>query len=74
MCGTNVLDKDGISACVVLAELACYLAQDGMTLTQQLENIFDKYGKFYNIFLLNMILFRHSGEMNVQMITYSPII
>ena len=43
MCGTNVLDKDGISACVVLAELACYLAQTGVTLTQQLENIFRKY-------------------------------
>ena len=46
MCGTNVLDKDGISACVVLAELACYLAQNGVTLTQQLENIFNKYVKF----------------------------
>lgn len=47
MCGTNVLDKDGISACVVLAELACYLAQNGVTLTQQLEHIFNKYVKCF---------------------------
>ncbi|XP_046852063.1 glucose 1,6-bisphosphate synthase-like [Xenia sp. Carnegie-2017] len=44
MCGTCVLDKDGISACVVLAELACFLAQKQVLLTQQLQNIFDKYG------------------------------
>lgn len=42
MCGTNVLDKDGISACVVVAELACYIAKDGLTLTQQLEKIYEK--------------------------------
>ena len=55
MCGTNVLDKDGISACVVLAELACYLAQNGMTLTQQLENIFDKYVQFYMFFVITLV-------------------
>lgn len=44
MCGTNVLDKDGITACVVVAELACYVAQDGLTLTKQLELIYEKYG------------------------------
>ncbi|XP_028401689.1 glucose 1,6-bisphosphate synthase-like [Dendronephthya gigantea] len=61
MCGTNVLDKDGISACVVLAELACYLAQNGITLTQQLEYIFNKYGihvtcnGYYLCYDVNMI-------------------
>lgn len=44
MCGMSVVDKDGISACVVAAELACYIAQHGLTLTQQLEKIYDKYG------------------------------
>ena len=42
MCGMNVLDKDGISACVVAAELACYVAQHALTLTQQLEKIYEK--------------------------------
>jgi phosphomannomutase len=52
MCGTNVLDKDGISACVVTAELACYLAQNGVTLTQQLENIFNKYVNFIMLIVI----------------------
>ncbi|CAB4008827.1 phosphoglucomutase-2-like isoform X3, partial [Paramuricea clavata] len=72
MCGTNVLDKDGISACVVLAELACYLAQDGVTLTQQLENVFNKYGihvtsnGYYLCYDVNMIkkIFNDIRTMN----------
>ena len=39
MCGTEVLDKDGISACVRAAELISYLSQIGQTLT-------DKLGRF----------------------------
>lgn len=44
MCGTNVLDKDGVSAAVVVAEMAAHVALQGMTLKQQLENIYKEYG------------------------------
>ena len=39
MCGTTVLDKDGISAAVVVAEMASHLAETGSTVLQQLHNI-----------------------------------
>lgn len=43
MCGTTVLDKDGVSAAMVCAEMAAYLAKKGLTLTQQLELIYEKW-------------------------------
>ena len=42
MFGTNVLDKDGISAAVVMAEMAAYLSSCGLTLTQQLDNLYKR--------------------------------
>ena len=42
MFGTNVLDKDGISAMAVIGECAAVLEARGMTLTQQLHAIYDK--------------------------------
>ena len=42
MCGTTVLDKDGVSAAMVMAEMATYLAREGVTLAQQLEKIYEK--------------------------------
>ncbi|XP_064159155.1 glucose 1,6-bisphosphate synthase-like isoform X2 [Anguilla rostrata] len=44
MCGSVVPDKDGVSAAVVLAEMATYLHSQNLTLTQQLANIFHIYG------------------------------
>ncbi|XP_069059902.1 glucose 1,6-bisphosphate synthase [Pleurodeles waltl] len=44
MCGTAVLDKDGVSAAVVTAEMASYLQERNLTLVQQLANIYEKYG------------------------------
>ncbi|XP_077983669.1 phosphopentomutase-like isoform X2 [Glandiceps talaboti] len=44
MYGTQVLDKDGISAAVVLAEMATYLASNNTTLTEQLDQVYCKYG------------------------------
>ena len=43
MFGTNVLDKDGISAAAVLAEMATYLSSQGVTLTEQLNNLYKRY-------------------------------
>lgn len=42
MCGTTVLDKDGISAAMVCAEMATWLAERNITITQQLEHIYQK--------------------------------
>uniref|UniRef100_H2ZU38 Phosphoglucomutase 2 n=1 Tax=Latimeria chalumnae TaxID=7897 RepID=H2ZU38_LATCH len=44
MCSSVVLDKDGVSAAVITAELASYLATRNLTLTQQLKAIYEEYG------------------------------
>ena len=41
MCGTAVLDKDGVSAALEMAQLATMLARRGRSLAQQLQNIYD---------------------------------
>ena len=43
MCGSTVLDKDGVSAAVVTAEMAAHLAEQGVTLHQQLHKIYSTY-------------------------------
>lgn len=40
MIGTTVLDKDGISAGVRLAELAVYLDSQGLTLQKKLSQLY----------------------------------
>jgi phosphoglucomutase / phosphopentomutase len=40
MCGTNVLDKDGISAAVRVSELVAYLDKEGTTLMKKLNDIY----------------------------------
>ncbi|KAJ7990515.1 hypothetical protein DPEC_G00301140 [Dallia pectoralis] len=44
LCGSMVPDKDGVSAAVVVAEMASYLHNKDQTLHQQLQNIFEIYG------------------------------
>ncbi|XP_025409352.1 phosphoglucomutase-2 isoform X2 [Sipha flava] len=44
MCGSEVLDKDGISAAVKIAELAIYLEKENSTLSSALESIYNQYG------------------------------
>lgn len=39
-----VLDKDGVSAAAVVAEMAAYLHTKNITLNQQLQNIYEIYG------------------------------
>lgn len=41
MCGSTVLDKDGVSAAAVCAEMATYVYNQGMTLKQKLEDIYN---------------------------------
>jgi phosphomannomutase len=40
MCGTAVLDKDGVSAAVHVAELVAYLEKSGSNLQQKLAEIY----------------------------------
>ncbi|XP_020847659.1 phosphopentomutase [Phascolarctos cinereus] len=44
MCCPFVLDKDGVSAAVISAELACFLATKNLSLAQQLKAIYVEYG------------------------------
>ena len=46
MFGTMVLDKDGISAGVAIAELGAHLYDTNKTFTDLLEEIYTKYGRF----------------------------
>jgi phosphomannomutase len=41
MCGTTVLDKDGISAAAVVAEMVAYLARQGKTVLEHLNYLHD---------------------------------
>jgi phosphoglucomutase / phosphopentomutase len=40
MCGTNVLDKDGVSAAVRVSELVAHLDKEGNTLMKKLNDIY----------------------------------
>jgi len=48
MCGTAVLDKDGISAGIRAAEMAAFLSSNGMSLRDKLDELFSKYGYHIN--------------------------
>jgi len=47
MCGSKVLDKDGISAGIRVAELAAYLETIGLTLSDKLQEIYQEYVKLH---------------------------
>ena len=40
MCGSTVLDKDGVSSAAVSAEMAAYLYRNNSTLKKKLEDIY----------------------------------
>uniref|UniRef100_UPI003F4B3AF3 phospho-sugar mutase n=1 Tax=Brachyspira catarrhinii TaxID=2528966 RepID=UPI003F4B3AF3 len=44
---SNVRDKDGVSSCLMLAEVLAYCKENNMTLSDYLESIYEKYGYFY---------------------------
>lgn len=43
MCTSTVLDKDGISAAMRVAELSAYLETMGLTLREKLDEIYAQY-------------------------------
>ncbi|ASJ20976.1 phospho-sugar mutase [Brachyspira hampsonii] len=44
---SNVRDKDGVSSCLMLAEVLAYCKDNNITLADYLESIYEKYGYFY---------------------------
>jgi phosphoglucomutase len=42
--GTDVRDKDGVNASLLIAEAACVCMHEGITLYDRLQEIYDKYG------------------------------
>ena len=44
--GNYARDKDGISAVMALCEAACYYKSKGLTLWEQMNNIYEKYGYY----------------------------
>ncbi|XP_011617682.2 phosphopentomutase [Takifugu rubripes] len=44
MCSPSVLDKDGVSAAAIAAEMISYLATKNKSLSQQLTSIYEEYG------------------------------
>ncbi len=44
--GTKVRDKDAVNASLLLAELACLCGEEGVTLFDRLQEIYQKYGYF----------------------------
>uniref|UniRef100_A0A8K9X7P1 Phosphoglucomutase 2 n=1 Tax=Oncorhynchus mykiss TaxID=8022 RepID=A0A8K9X7P1_ONCMY len=44
MCGSAVLDKDGVSAAAIAGEMTSYLAAKNITLSQQLTAVYEEYG------------------------------
>ena len=44
--GTHARDKDGVNACLLIAEMAGYYDKKGMTLYDAMENLYKKYGYF----------------------------
>lgn len=58
MCGVAVLDKDGVSAAVKVAEMSAYLVDQGMNLSDKLQDIYSTYG--------------HHITLNSYFICYQP--
>lgn len=43
----NVRDKDGVSSCLIFAEILAYCKDNSITLYDYLESVYEKYGYFY---------------------------
>ncbi len=65
MIGDFVRDKDAVSACCMIAELAACLADEGKTLYTQLKELYVKYG-FYKEDLLSITKKGQSGAAEIQ--------
>ncbi|GAV02903.1 hypothetical protein RvY_13408 [Ramazzottius varieornatus] len=64
MCGDFVLDKDGVSACLIAAEMIAWLNNQGSTIQQQLDTLAKKYG--YHVSNNSYFLCHHPPTMNAM--------
>jgi phosphoglucomutase len=62
--GDEVRDKDAVQACLLAAEMALYYKTKGLTLYEQLQRIFRKYG-FYREDLLSLNLEGKEGQERI---------
>ena len=63
--GTHARDKDGIAAVMALCEAAAYYKEKGLTLWDQMVNIYEKYG-YYKEDLLSLTLEGASGARKIK--------
>lgn len=47
--GTSVRDKDAVNAALILAEAACACLQEGITLYERLQQLYQRFGYFHEI-------------------------
>jgi phosphoglucomutase len=68
MTGSFVRDKDAVSSCALIAEIAAWARDQGMTLLDLLESIYVKYG-FYKEHLISIVRKGKSGidQINAMM-------
>lgn len=70
MIGEMSLDKDGVRAAVVFAEMANYLAKKNMTALQQLEEIHKRFYTF--LFAVDSIRYGYFASCNRYFFCYDP--
>lgn len=55
MMGDYVRDKDAVTACLMITEMAAYYFEKGMTLAQAVDALYEKYG-YYGEKTLNLVM------------------
>lgn len=65
--GTHARDKDGIAAVMMLCEAAAYYKSKGLTLCDQMENIYKKYG-YYKEGLVSITMEGADGAEKIKQI------
>ena len=65
LAGTHARDKDAVAAVMALCEVAAYCRHQGITLCDQMENLFQKYG-YYQEGLCTVTLKGQEGAKKIQ--------
>ena len=67
LAGTHARDKDGIAAVMMLCEAAAYYKSKGLTLIDQMENMYKKYG-YYKEGLVSLTMEGADGAEKIKQI------
>ncbi len=65
LAGTHARDKDAVSAAMLIAEMAAYYKNNGMTLVDGLNGIYEEYGYYYDC-LETFVLKGKEGAEKIQ--------